>query len=300
MSKDYYHILGVPRDSSKEDIKRAYFILANQYHPDKPNGSEKRFKEINEAYRILSYDNSRAQHDEELKSSETRNSHDFKEASKSEEQTKNTIRGSDPLSFVIVAVVGITSFILAFVVMKYITQEGISAVRDGVSKNQATQKVTNYFTDNSTWKDFNSTLGNFRASFPVYPAHETEPLNLAGLSQPVNMEIYSAEESNGVFYLITFINYPSQVDTSVQENNLEGSVNGAVQSMDGTLISSNFTYFGTYRAIEFLIYKKDGSSYIKGKNILVGQNLYSIMVGYEPSNSSNVQFDRFANSFQLQ
>ena len=200
----------------------------------------------------------------------------------------------------IVAVVGIIAFILAFVVMKYITQEGISAFRGGISKNQTEQKVTNYFTDNSTWKDFKSTLGSFRASFPVYPTHETEPLNLPGLSQPVNMEMYSAEESNGAFYLITFINYPSQVDTSVPETNLEGSVNGTVQSIDGTLISSNFTYFGTYRAIEYLIYKKDGNAYIKGKNILVGQNMYQIAVAYEPSNSSNVQFDRFANSFQLQ
>src|SRR3989344_4977360 len=84
------------------------------------------------------------------------------------------------------------------------------------------------------------------------------------------------------FVVITFINYPSQVDTSVPETNLEGSVNGTVQSIDGTLISSNFTYFGTYRAIEYLIYKKDGNAYIKGKNILVGQNMYQIAVAYEP------------------
>ena len=90
MKKDYYEILGVPRNSSKEDIKRAYYILAQQYHPDKSNGSEKRFKEINEAYRILFYDNSREQHDEELKNRETRNPHDFKEVNKNEEQTKNS------------------------------------------------------------------------------------------------------------------------------------------------------------------------------------------------------------------
>lgn len=118
MSKDYYHILGVPRDSSKEEIKRAYFILANQYHPDKENGSEKRFKEINEAYRVLSYADSRAKHDEELKSSELESSHDFKEASKSEEQTKNTIRGSVNRSLssiviiLVLALVGLGSYVL--------------------------------------------------------------------------------------------------------------------------------------------------------------------------------------------
>ncbi len=54
--KDYYAILGVPRDASPEEIKRAYKKLARKYHPDvskEPNAEEK-FKEINEAYAVLS------------------------------------------------------------------------------------------------------------------------------------------------------------------------------------------------------------------------------------------------------
>lgn len=64
--KDYYEILGVPRDATPEDIKRAYRRLAKQYHPDvnkdDPNANEK-FKEINEAYEVLSDPNKRAQYD---------------------------------------------------------------------------------------------------------------------------------------------------------------------------------------------------------------------------------------------
>lgn len=63
MWKDYYDILGIPLNASKEDIKRAYRILAHQYHPDMKGGNEKRFKEINEAYRILSGDDTRAEYD---------------------------------------------------------------------------------------------------------------------------------------------------------------------------------------------------------------------------------------------
>ena len=63
MEKDYYDILGVPRDASNEDIKRAYHILAHQFHPDRPDGSERRFKAVNEAYRILSDEKSRARYD---------------------------------------------------------------------------------------------------------------------------------------------------------------------------------------------------------------------------------------------
>ncbi|OGF61294.1 hypothetical protein A2662_03680 [Candidatus Giovannonibacteria bacterium RIFCSPHIGHO2_01_FULL_45_33] len=64
MSKDYYEILGVTKNSSQEDIKRAYRKLAHQHHPDKKGGDEKKFKEINEAYQILGDDKKRSQYDQ--------------------------------------------------------------------------------------------------------------------------------------------------------------------------------------------------------------------------------------------
>lgn len=64
MSKDYYNILGVNKGASKEEIKRAYRQLAHQYHPDKKGGDEMKFKEINEAYQVLSDDQKRQQYDQ--------------------------------------------------------------------------------------------------------------------------------------------------------------------------------------------------------------------------------------------
>ena len=53
--RDYYEILGVQRNASEDDIKKAFRRLARQYHPDvnKEKGAEERFKEINEAYEVL-------------------------------------------------------------------------------------------------------------------------------------------------------------------------------------------------------------------------------------------------------
>ena len=62
--KDYYHILGVTKSSSEEEIKKAYRKLAHQYHPDKASGNEARFKEINEAYQVLSNKEKRSQYDQ--------------------------------------------------------------------------------------------------------------------------------------------------------------------------------------------------------------------------------------------
>ena len=63
-SKDYYKILGVSRNASQEEIKKAYYKLAHEYHPDKKGGDEQKFKEINEAYQVLSDKNKRAQYDQ--------------------------------------------------------------------------------------------------------------------------------------------------------------------------------------------------------------------------------------------
>jgi curved DNA-binding protein len=64
--KDYYEILGVSRDASKEDIRRAYRKLARKYHPDlnKEQSSEEKFKEINEAYEVLEDPAKREQYDQ--------------------------------------------------------------------------------------------------------------------------------------------------------------------------------------------------------------------------------------------
>jgi len=67
LEKDYYKALGVPKDASAEEIKKSYRKLARKYHPDANKGdsaSEERFKEISEAYNVLSDTKRRAEYDE--------------------------------------------------------------------------------------------------------------------------------------------------------------------------------------------------------------------------------------------
>ncbi len=61
--EDFYKILGVSKNASKDEIKKAYRKLAHKHHPDKNGGDEKTFKKISEAYHVLSDDKKREQYD---------------------------------------------------------------------------------------------------------------------------------------------------------------------------------------------------------------------------------------------
>ena len=63
MAKDYYEILGIDKKASKDEVKKAFRKLAHKLHPDKKGGDIEKFKEVNEAYTVLSDDQKRSQYD---------------------------------------------------------------------------------------------------------------------------------------------------------------------------------------------------------------------------------------------
>lgn len=63
IAKDYYLILGISRNASQVEIKRAYIQLAKKYHPDSPTGNSDLFRELAEAYEILGKELSRSDYD---------------------------------------------------------------------------------------------------------------------------------------------------------------------------------------------------------------------------------------------
>lgn len=88
--KDYYKILGVSETSSKDDIKKAFRSLAKKYHPDRNGNDEnaiKKFQEVNEAYEVLSNEDSKKSYDE--KKANFKNAHKRKNENSKNNKTDN-------------------------------------------------------------------------------------------------------------------------------------------------------------------------------------------------------------------
>ncbi|MGL4663809.1 MAG: J domain-containing protein, partial [Clostridium butyricum] len=88
--KDYYKILGVSETSSKDEIKKAFRSLAKKYHPDRNGNDEnaiKKFQEVNEAYEVLSNEDSKKSYDE--KKTNFKNAHKKKNENSKNNKTDN-------------------------------------------------------------------------------------------------------------------------------------------------------------------------------------------------------------------
>lgn len=102
MRKDYYRILGVPEDADESTIKKAFRKLAKQYHPDTNNGNpeaEKKFREINEAYSVLSDEGKRKEYDESRKVGQNSFGENEKQSTRKKSQTANPFAGFTAQNF---------------------------------------------------------------------------------------------------------------------------------------------------------------------------------------------------------
>lgn len=167
-------------------------------------------------------------------------------------------------------------------------------------EQQATDRVSDYFSSTEEWKVFNSALGQFQATFPSYPTHESDNIQIPDSSITLKYDSYLSETSDGTTYFVNVVTYSSEIDTSNPETNLEGSLNGMVTSSEGNeVISSSFTYFDSYKALDYKIKNSNKNIYLQGKIILVDQILYQLMVAYESGNFNKTNYEKFINSFKL-
>lgn len=155
----------------------------------------------------------------------------------------------------------------------------------------------------STWEDLTAKDEDFKILFPAYPKKEIKTQQIPNTN--INIEIISYSishfaEDKGMYYFLALKKYPTQVDTSIPQDNLKATLNTMVLSTDGSeLVSEDYFNFQNNKALNFEIQNSKQNFLIKGKLIMVDKILYQIFVVTDRDNFDTNAFNKFTNSFKL-
>ena len=146
-------------------------------------------------------------------------------------------------------------------------------------------------------QDFTSTQLKFKARFPGKPKEQSQ-------SGPFNttMTMFAVESRNGVYMVgVADLPIPTGESDAMIQNRLDGSRDGAVRNIDGTLKTSGaITLNGKYPGREFVAsVTKPQQGQVRAKIYMVGTRLYQVMVIGTDSYATNSQATEFLNSFQV-
>jgi len=152
-----------------------------------------------------------------------------------------------------------------------------------------------------TWQTFNSTADRFGVLFPYYPTFNSASETIGRILWTYNT--YTSKKDN-----VTFIvekNIFSEPDTLSPDSQLENMVNDFLKNSSGsTLVSQKYTYYDSYRTLDFLVQMHDSSftenRYVKVRVILIDQKTYFTLTAiYSESNYNNTDYEKFINSFNI-
>lgn len=278
MEKDYYDILGVPKDASEEDIKRAYHILAHQFHPDRPDGSERRFKAVNEAYRILSDSKSRAKYDREFANDQSSHSEEMEHP---QDEGKGT---STPwlIALIVIIVVGGIALI-AFL--------NTSSNTPQPTPNQAASSASS-----TGGQSYYMQNGSFSMAFTTQPKFSTIPQEL---EKGYNVTDYDYNDTESNYVLSAdYVHSAFPDSTLTPDENLENELTftGNLNGLGVVPGSVEFMAFKGSPAIEYTSCNDTTKACFAGRDILKGDDLYETGYSYYLGQEDKQLEDTFFNS----
>ena len=150
---------------------------------------------------------------------------------------------------------------------------------------------------NGNWINYDYPDNTFSVQFPLPPVYDTNSQD--STNGKIYIDTYkSADETASVMYAVNITKFPSTLDFSNANDILEKLVNLSASNINGTIITSQITTKEGYPAINYLLNGKTTSK-IEGINILVGQNVYQLIVSYDASEETKAEFEKFSSSFKL-
>ncbi|HKC68833.1 MAG TPA: hypothetical protein VKG26_11430 [Bacteroidia bacterium] len=161
------------------------------------------------------------------------------------------------------------------------------------------------FTKSDSWYLVESKPFGFKIEFPVKPAEQTKVINSELGELNMNMFLYDASKAkdDNLVYLASYTEYPKDaVDSDnkeVQKKMLRSGIDGAVNNVQGKLLSEKIITLDGFEGIEARIDFKNGMAIIKMRMYLVHNKMYILETITETSKESNKSVSKFLDSFKL-
>lgn len=150
----------------------------------------------------------------------------------------------------------------------------------------------------SEWQVFSSKSDGFSVNLPKKPEHVQQTIDIPKSDLKIEYNTYLSEPSDTVVYVISVWNYPSQIDMSKPEVNLQDGFGGMLSALPGSeVLNMRMTEIQGFKALEFLVKNED--IYFQGKLILVHNTLYQVFTVYKSSEDMSENYIRFMDSFKL-
>lgn len=150
-----------------------------------------------------------------------------------------------------------------------------------------------------SWKSYTSTKGNYSVDFPTDPEHVKQSIEIPKTDLKIEYSTSISEPNEDAVYVVSVWDYPSEVDMSKPEVNLQDGFKGMLSSLPGAKVESmHMTKFQGHDALEFLVHHED--IYFQGMLLLVDNTLYQVFSVYkEGGEMSKSDFNHFFDSFKL-
>ena len=147
------------------------------------------------------------------------------------------------------------------------------------------------------WAKYSAANGNFTAEFPIFPTYSQDALPLNEEGDTFNYEAYSAETASAL-YSVGVYYYPAELDLSDVDARLQGAVDGMVSSTGGSIVSTEYGYYDSYRSISYTIGATDGLE-LRGLAAVVDHTVYQLLNVYAAANYNEADFQHFIEAFEL-
>lgn len=148
------------------------------------------------------------------------------------------------------------------------------------------------------WQNYSFPESGFSVDFPKKPERVQQTIDVPKSELKIKYETFLSEPTDSIVFVVSVWNYPSQVDMSKPEGNLQDGFGGMLSALPGSeVLNMKMATISGFKSLEFLVKNED--IYFQGKLIIVHNTLFQVFAVYKNTEDMTNNYLHFINSFKL-